>query len=171
MALKIQNEMLLLNFNIQAACQPMEGPQKALVACFRSSTKEVRNTAGREPNEAIDGVQQARIMTPVSNGDPAPVAFCASAVIQMASATTFHSYMAVKCTQLVQLKTKPGPGLPILTTMTWTSSGAIVEVRKMHISLIISHNALGKFMKSFDFILHTKRSNSNQLFELSLCRR
>ena len=130
--------MLVLHFIIQAACQPMEGPQKALVACFRSSTKEIRNTAVREPNEAIDGVQQLRIMTQISNGDSVPVAFCATAAIQMATAAIFHSYMAVKCTQLVQHKTKPGPGVPLLTTMTWTSSGAIVEVRKMHFSSIIS---------------------------------
>ena len=130
--------MLLVNLNIQVACQPMEGPQKALVAFFRSSTKETRNTAVQEPNEAIAGAQQLLIMTLTSNGDSVPVAFCATAAIQMATAAIFHSYMAVKCTPLVQLKTVPGPGVPLLTTMTWTSCGVIVEVRKMHFSSIIS---------------------------------
>lgn len=99
-----------------------------LVVCSRSSTKETRNTAVQEPNEAIDGAQQLLIMTLISNGDSVPVAFCATAAIRMVTVAIFHSYMAVKCTRRVQLKTKPGPGAPLLTTMTWISSGAIAEV-------------------------------------------
>ena len=134
---KIQDPMVVLNLNIQGVCQPMVGPQKVLVVCSRSSTKETRNTAVQEPNEAIDGAQQLLIMTLISNGDSVPVAFCATAAIRMVTVAIFHSYMAVKCTRRVQLKTKPGPGAPLLTTMTWISSGAIAEVMKMHFSSII----------------------------------
>ena len=132
----MQNSKLLINLNKQAACQHMEGPQKAPVVCSRSTTKEARNIAVQEPNEAIAGAQQLLTMTLINSGDSAPVAFCAMAAIQMVTAAIFHSYIAVKCTRLVQLKTKRSPGVPLLTTMTWTSSGVIVEVRKMHFSLI-----------------------------------
>ena len=96
----------------------MEGPQKALVVCSHSSTKETRNTAVQEPNEAIAGAQQLLIMTLINNGDSVPVAFCATAAIQMATVAIFHSCMVVKCTRLVQLKTKRSPGVPLPTTMT-----------------------------------------------------
>ena len=106
----------------------MMGPQKALVVCFRSSTKETRNTAVQEVSDASAGVQQPLIMTLISSGDTVQAVFYAMAVIQMATAAIFHSDMTAKCTRLVQLKTKRSPGVPLLTTMTWTSCGAIVEV-------------------------------------------
>ena len=81
-------------------------------------------------------------MTLISNGDSVPVVFCATAAIQMATAAIFHSYMAVKCTRLVQLKTKPGPGVPLLTTLTWISNGVTVEV----IRTFFFHN----FLKSYN---------------------
>ena len=105
-------------------------PQKALVVCSHSSTKETRNTAVQELSEASAGAQQLRIMTPISNGDSVPVAFYATAAIQMVTAAIFHSSMAVECSRLVPLKTKRSPGVPLRTTMTWTSCGVIVEVRK-----------------------------------------
>ena len=116
----------------------MEGLQKALVAFSRLCIKETRNTAVPEPNEAIVGAQQVLIMTLTSNGDSVPLAFCATAAIQMVTAAIFHSHMAVKCTRLVQPKTKPGPGVPLLTILTWISSGVIVEVTRLHFSSIIS---------------------------------
>ena len=112
-------------------------PQKALVVCSHSSTKETRNTAVQELSDASAGAQQQLIMTLISNGDTVQVAFYATVAIQMVTAAIFHSHMAVKCTRRVQLKTKPGPGAPLLTTMTWISSGAIAEVMKMHFSSII----------------------------------
>lgn len=105
-------------------------PQKALVVCSRSSTKETRNTAVQELSDTSAGAQQLLIMTLISNGDTVQVAFYATAAIQMVTAVIFHSDMAVKCTPLVQLKTKRSPGVPLLTAMTWTSCGVIVEVRK-----------------------------------------
>ena len=125
---EIQSSMLLLNFNIQDVCQPMEGHQKVLVVCSHSSTKETRNTAVQESNEVIDGAQLRLIMMLISNGASVPVASCATEAIQMVTAAIFHSYMAVKCTRRVQLKTTPGPGVPLRTIMTWISSGAIAEV-------------------------------------------
>ena len=110
----------------------MEGPQRVLVVCSRSSTKETRNIAVQELNEVIDGAQQLLIMMLISSGGSVPVASCATEAIQMATAAIFHSYMAVKCTRRVQLKTTPGPGVPLLTIMTWISSGVIAEVMKMH---------------------------------------
>ena len=124
--------MVFLNLNIQVVCQPMEELQKVLAAFSRLATKETRNTAVQEPNEAIDGVQQLLIMMLISNGDSVPAAFCATAAIQMVTAAIFHSYMVVKCTRRVQLKTRPGLGVQQLTTMTWISSGVIAEVMKMH---------------------------------------
>ena len=93
-------------------------PQKALVVCSHSSTKGTRITAVQELSEAFAGVQQLLITTPISNGDTVQVAFCATAVIQMVTAAIFHLYMVVKCTRLVQLKTKRSPGVPLPTTMT-----------------------------------------------------
>lgn len=121
---------------MKAACPHMMVPQKALVVCSHSSTEEIRSTAVQELSEAFAGAQQLLIMTPISNGDTVQVAFCATAAIQMVTAAIFHSDMAVKCTRLVQLKMKRSLGVRLLTTMTWTSSGVIVEVRKMHFSLI-----------------------------------
>ena len=105
-------------------------PQKALVVCSHSYTKETRNTAVQELSDASAGAQQQLIMTLISNGDTVQVAFYATVAIQMVTAAIFHSHMAVKCTRRVQLKTKRSPGVPQPTTMTWTSCGAIVEVRR-----------------------------------------
>ena len=108
----------------------MMAPQKALVVCSHSSTKETRNTAVQELGDASAGAQQQLIMTLISSGDIVQVAFYATAEIQMATAAIFHSDMAAKCTPLVQLKTKRSPGVPLLTAMTLTSCGVIAEVRK-----------------------------------------
>jgi len=121
-------------------------PQKALVACSHSSTKETRNTAVQELSEAFAGAQQLRVMTQISNGVTVQVAFYATVAIQMVTAAIFHSHMAVKCTRLVQLKTKPGPGVPLLTTMTWISCGVIVEVRKPNFHIL--HNVFRIFAKT-----------------------
>lgn len=108
----------------------MEGPQKAPVACSHSSTKEIRSTAVQEPREASVGAQPRGIMMPISSGASVQVAFCVTVAIQMETAVIFHSDMQVKCTRLAPLKMKPSPGVLLLTTMTWTSSGVTVEVRK-----------------------------------------
>ncbi len=116
----------------------MAGPQKAPVVCSHSSTKETRSIAVQEPSEATVGAQPRVIMTPISSGGFVQPAFCVTVAIQMVTAVISRSYMVVKCTRLAPLKTKPGLGVLLLTTMTWTSSGAIVEVSGKKVYEIIN---------------------------------
>lgn len=102
----------------------------APVVCSHSPTKETRSTAVQEPSLASAGAQPRVIMTPISSGDSVHLAFCVMMAIQMVTAVIFRSCMAVKCTRRAPLKMKPSPSVPQLTTMMWTSSGAIVEVKK-----------------------------------------
>ena len=109
----------------------MEGPQMAPVACSRSSTKEIRNTAVRGLSEVTAGAQPRVITTLISSGDSAQHASFVTEEIQMATAVIFLSYMVVKCTRPAPLKMQPSHGVPLRTTMMWTNSGDIVEVRNV----------------------------------------
>ena len=108
------------------------------VVCFHSFIKDHHNTAVQELSAATAGVQPRVIMTLRNSGDSVRPAFYVMEVTRMVTAAIFRSFMAVKCTRPAPLRMKPNPGVPPLTTMTWTNSGVTVEVNIAHIKDILN---------------------------------